>query len=67
MSIVTSKYFRRILQTKIALQPSAFADSHRAIILHSLVPPLNFIWIPDPDVLYGGKPADLKNWVILGF
>ena len=25
------------------------------------------IWILDPDVLYGGKPADLKNWAILGF
>ncbi|MBR3243447.1 MAG: hypothetical protein IKF90_12245, partial [Parasporobacterium sp.] len=33
----------------------------------SLVPPLDYIWILDPDVLYGGKPADLKNWAILGF
>ncbi len=32
MSMVTSKYFRRIFQTKIALQPSAFADSrHRTL------------------------------------
>jgi len=24
-------------------------------------------WIPGPDILYGGKTADLKNWAILGF
>jgi hypothetical protein len=28
---------------------------------------LDFIWILDPDVLYGAKPTDLKNWAILGF
>ncbi|MBR0342285.1 MAG: hypothetical protein IJH64_08580 [Oscillospiraceae bacterium] len=35
MSTVTSKFFQKNFQSKIALQLSAFADSHRAIILAS--------------------------------
>ena len=62
MSIVTSKYFRRILQTKIALQPSAFADSHRAIILHSLVPPLDFIWLQNCNPLSKLLDRYIESW-----
>ena len=35
MSTVTSKFFQKYFKSKIALQLSAFADSHRAIILAS--------------------------------